>query len=73
MKAITEKQKDCLEKRWTHQNSSGKRVYVRDSVDALIEQLNKYASIGDVIIQHHPDIVALAWAGFRLILQVGFG
>ena len=32
--------------------------------------LEKVAKVGDVAIQHHPDVVALVWAGLRLLLQV---
>lgn len=50
-------------------NTAGQKVFYFES---LIEQLNKYALIGDISIQHNPDIVALAWSGFRFLLQVSF-
>lgn len=64
---ITEKKKECNAKRWFYTNSKGENVFY---VEALVAQLNKYAHIGNVALQHHPDIVALAWAGFRFLLQV---
>ena len=36
----------------------------------ILKSLDKYSTIVDVAIQHHPDITALVWAGFRFILQV---
>ncbi|KAI5838324.1 hypothetical protein DFP73DRAFT_269522 [Morchella snyderi] len=65
---ITQKKKECNAKRWFYTNSKGENVFY---VEALVGQLNKYAQIGDVALQHHPDIVALAWSGFRFLLQVG--
>ncbi|RPB08085.1 hypothetical protein P167DRAFT_578659 [Morchella conica CCBAS932] len=59
----------CDEKRWSYVNTAGQKVFYFES---LIEQLNKYALIGDIAIQHNPDIVVLAWSGFRFLLQVSF-
>ncbi|KAI5850164.1 hypothetical protein DFP73DRAFT_222812 [Morchella snyderi] len=46
-------------KRWYH-----------EYMGSTLEQLQKYAIIGDIAIQHNPHIVALAWAGFRFLLNV---
>jgi hypothetical protein len=64
---INKKKKACNAKRWFYTNSKGENIFF---VEALVGQLNKYAQLGDVALQHHPDIVALAWSGFRLLLQV---
>ncbi|KAL0631347.1 hypothetical protein Q9L58_009793 [Maublancomyces gigas] len=32
--------------------------------------MEKYVIIGDIAIQHNPDIIALVWAGVRFCLQV---
>lgn len=33
--------------------------------------VNRYAVVGDVIAQHHPEYTALAWGAFRLLMLVG--
>ena len=45
------------------QNTTGKS-------ERAVVVLDKAAKIGDVVIQHHPDVVALVWGGLRLLLQV---
>ncbi|RPB12644.1 hypothetical protein P167DRAFT_574015 [Morchella conica CCBAS932] len=65
---IEKKQEECDKKRWFYTNSRGKNVFL---LDGLVTQLNKYANIGDIALQHHPDVVSLAWSGFRFLLQVG--
>jgi hypothetical protein len=66
----TEKKKEELdEMRWSYKNKEGEKVYFADH---LLRRLNKYASIGDIAIQHDPQVVALAWAGFRFILNVSY-
>lgn len=64
---IEKKQEECDKKRWFYTNSRGKNVFL---LDGLVTQLNKYANIGDIALQHHPDVVSLAWSGFRFLLQV---
>jgi hypothetical protein len=64
---VEEKRGQCEEKRWFRVTKEGEKVFL---MDALLGQLNRYARIGDIAIQHHPEIVALAWSGFRLLLQV---
>jgi hypothetical protein len=64
----TEKKKEELDsKRWGYINREGEKVFI---ADLLLGQLNRYAAIGDIAIQHDPQVVALAWAGFRFILNV---
>lgn len=64
---IGQKKQEHDDKRWFYINDQGEKIFF---VEQLLGQLNKYAKIGDIAIQHHPDIVALAWSGFRFLLQV---
>jgi hypothetical protein len=57
-----------VEKRWGYYESNGEKIFY---ADILLTQLNKYMVIGDIVIQANPQVAALAWAGFRLLLQVG--
>lgn len=63
---LTERKKQCDDKRWFIIKDD-RKVFI---VDNLLMQLNKYAAIGDIALQHNPDVVALVWAGFRGLLQV---
>ena len=39
----------------------------RRRANRVLDGLEKVAKIGDVALQHHSNIVVLAWAGFRLL------
>jgi hypothetical protein len=55
------------EKRFSFKNAKGDDVFIADKI---FGQLKKYAPIGDIALQHNPDVVALVWAGFRFLLDV---
>jgi hypothetical protein len=63
------KKEECDAKRFFYEDSRGEKVFY---ADALLNQLSKFALIGDIALQQNPDVVALAWAGFRLLLQVSY-
>lgn len=65
---VERKKDDIDDKRWYYEKEDGSKVFYMESA---LEQLQKYAGIGDIAIQHNPDVVALAWAGFRFLLNVG--
>lgn len=58
---------DINNRRWFRINDKGEKIFF---VEKVVFQLERYAQIGDVAIQHNPDVVALVWAGFRFLLQV---
>jgi hypothetical protein len=47
-------------------------VILRERFDRIVEGFNKYATIIDVVIQHHPDVTSLVWASARFLLQVSY-
>lgn len=59
----------CMEKRWKIE-INGKTVYLRDVCDKIIQWINKFKQIGDIVMQYDPGHAALPWAAFRLLLQV---
>lgn len=67
---IKDLQQEVDSKRFKYKDAQGKDVFIADSI---FGKLDKYAAIGDIAIQHNPDVVALVWAGFRLLLQVCLG
>lgn len=46
--AVQEKQKTCLQKRWTLKLSSGRRIIIRDVLDKIAFWVNKFKEVGDV-------------------------
>lgn len=66
----TEKQKvECERRQWRYTDSAGEEVLVRDRVNTLLANLNKYTFIGDLVVQPLPAVVSLAWGGFKALLQ----
>ena len=49
-----------------------KAFMTRGRVHSILKKVEKYVKIGDTAIQHHPEIVALIWAGLRMTLQVSW-
>lgn len=63
-------QQRCANKRWCW-DYRGRRIYLSDQVDKVVQLLDKFKSVGDVIANVDPVHVGLPWAGIRTILEVG--
>ena len=61
----------CVSKQWTY-SVNGEKKYLRDVADKIIQWVDKFKQIGDIIVQYDPVHAALPWAGFRFLLQVHF-
>lgn len=61
---------ECENKQWSYENDRGEKVLVRESVDSLLVNVNKYASIGDLAAQALPAPASLAWGGLKVLLHV---
>ncbi|KAI5836962.1 hypothetical protein DFP73DRAFT_601527 [Morchella snyderi] len=68
IKQVQALRKEVDGKRISYQKADGQDVFIADQI---FGQLNKYAFIGDIALQHNPDVAALVWAGFRLLLNIG--
>lgn len=66
---VEEKKKEWEDDRWYYIRG-GEKVFLRDHMDTVLANLNRYASIGDIAIGSNPSIAGLAWSGFRFLLQV---
>jgi hypothetical protein len=64
-----ELQQRCRNKRWSW-NYKGRQVYIFDQVDKVVQLLNKFKAVGDVVANVDPVHVGLPWAGIRAILEV---
>ncbi|KAK5741118.1 hypothetical protein LTS12_024699, partial [Elasticomyces elasticus] len=65
----TELHRDCTNKRlsWEYK---GRQIYLSDQVDKVLQLLDKFKSVGDVVANVDPIHVGLPWAGIRAILEV---
>jgi hypothetical protein len=53
--------------RWSYK---GHPVYVYEQVDKVVQLIDKFKSVGDVVGNIDPVHVGLPWAGIRAILEV---
>ncbi len=67
--AAKEKQRCCIEKRWTF-IFTGRTVLVKEEADKVVGWLNRFTAVGDVVANVDPVHVGLPWAGIRLLLEV---
>jgi hypothetical protein len=59
----------CQRNRWKV-SFRGQEIIVRDIADKLVAWVDKFKTIGDIVIQYDPVHAALPWAGVRFILQI---
>ena len=62
-------QQRCADKRWSWKYK-GREVYLCDQVDKIMQLLDRFKAVGDVISNVDPVHVGLPWAGIRVILEV---
>lgn len=55
---------DAASKKYKNEFGNSERANV------ILLGLQKAAKIGDVAIQHSPEVTALVWAGLRIVLEV---
>ena len=67
--AAKEKQRYCIEKRWTF-IIKGRTIAVKGEADKVVGWLNRFTAVGDVVANVDPVHVGLPWAGIRLLLEV---
>jgi hypothetical protein len=64
-----ELQQRCTNKRWSW-NYKGRKVYLLDQMEKMVQLLDKFKAVGDVVANVDPVHVGLPWAGIRVILEV---
>ena len=64
-------QKVMQEKGWYYTDRHGKQVDIGERMRRILRSVEDCAKIVDVVMQHHPEISSLVWAGARFILMVG--
>ncbi|KIM73983.1 hypothetical protein PILCRDRAFT_715467 [Piloderma croceum F 1598] len=70
LQALTERaREECIRKRWKY-TRNGKTVVLRDVFDKVLQWVEMFKNIGDVVAQHVPASVALPWAGIGFLLDI---
>ena len=64
-----ELQQQCADKRWSW-NYKGRHINLSDQVDKVVQLLDKFKSVADVVANVDPVHFGLPWAGIRAILEV---
>jgi len=64
-----ELQQCCTNKRLSW-NYKGRQVYLFEQVNKVVQLLDKFKSVGDVVANVDPVHIGLPWAGIRAILEV---
>jgi hypothetical protein len=67
--AAQEKQKLCEEKKWTF-TFRGHMLRLREEADKILQLLDRFKQVGDIVANVDPIHVGLPWAGIRLLLQL---
>lgn len=67
--AAKEKQRCCIEKRWTF-TFTGRTIVLKEEANKVVGWLNRFTAVGDVVANVDPVHVGLPWAGIRLLLNV---
>ena len=49
---------------------SEKKGAIQKKLELILSTLNRYAQAVDVLIQQHPDTIALAWGAIRMLVTV---
>ncbi|KAK4107910.1 hypothetical protein N656DRAFT_719196, partial [Canariomyces notabilis] len=66
----TQKQKQCLEKRWKIKNRKGDVIILRDVFEKIITSVNSFKGIGDSLASMGPGWAAIPWALVSVLLKV---
>lgn len=48
----------------------GTHVMTRGRVYGILQKMEEFAKIGDIVVKQCPEVVSLVWTGVRLCLQV---
>jgi hypothetical protein len=69
LQAAEDKKQLCISKQWTFKIGS-RTISTRDKAEKVVELLEKFKRVGDIVAGADPIHAGLPWAGVSLILQV---
>ncbi len=67
---VREKQALSLQKQRTLKKKDGREIVLRDVFKKIINSIEKFKEVGDVLVQYDPAHTAIPWAVVRFVLQV---
>ena len=67
--AVQNKLDECIRKRWKYTRSNGQEIKLWDVLDKIMKWVNRFKSVGDMVVQYDPGHAVLPWAAIRFILQ----
>lgn len=68
LNVVNEKKEESLRKRWKFKRSNGEELVLRDIFERIVESVNKFKRVGDLVVQYDPAHAALPWAAARFLL-----
>jgi hypothetical protein len=68
--SITRMKQDECEKKSYKFHFQGKEIILRDVAEKIVLWLDKFKTVGDVVVNFDPVHASLPWAGARFLLQV---
>lgn len=67
--AAADKKRECEDRGWRGE-FRGRTVVLRDEAGKVLRWLDRFKSVGDVVVNVDPLHASLPWAGIRIILEV---
>ena len=68
---VASAKENSIKKRWRfHRPGGGQTVILRDLFSKIVVWIDRFKTIGDIVVQYDPVHAALPWAGVRFLLQV---
>lgn len=68
--AVADKRDQVIDRQWTVV-IRGKPTVLRHVADKIINWVQKFVAVGDVLSQYDPVLLSPPWAAIRFLLQVG--
>lgn len=67
--AASQKRQDCKLKEW-RLTVAGRTIVLRDVAGKIVDWLDRFKAVGDVVANIDPIHIGLPWAGIRFVLEV---
>ena len=69
LEATRNSRERCDREKWRFE-VRGKEINLRDRADKILDWVEKFKQVGDIVVQCDPVHAGLPWAGIRFLLQV---
>jgi hypothetical protein len=69
---VQKTEQKCQQKKWKWKNRGGQVIVMRDVFAKMVTWIQRFKSIGDILVQYDPGHASLPWAFARFVLQVSW-